>query len=1201
MRIKSLELSGFKSFVDRTVINFEDGITGVVGPNGCGKSNIVDAIRWVMGEMSAKHLRGSAMEDVIFNGCDTRQAVGMAQVFLTFDNSDGRAPVEYAQYSEIQVGRRLYRSGESEYFINKTPCRLKDIVELFLGTGVGVKAYSIVEQGMVGNIVSSKPDDRRMLVEEAAGISKFKSRKEAALRKMESTRQNLSRLTDVLSELTRQMNSLHRQAKKAERFTRLNDELKERELQLSAHKFRGINAKLQELTSTHEALHEKEVSSSSELTQSEADIETLRLEMADAERHLDGVSQDLYRLQNEIKLNEAEINHKKQESKSLRDQNQRYGGEHAELSASIAELDDRISQTNTQLVKADLQLAGSSEMAETLEDSVITAKHNYEEMQTEFDELNHQLINDSREVANHTSALEQMQRRHIELSGRIAKNQTEIDGIDDRQKVIQEDLDNKTSHSDAMQANKLRLTDEYESSLTSLNESKQMQEDLQHCVHDLRHQLAQVKSRLDSISEIRKNLEGYRDGVRSVLSRTQHADNDLAGIMGTVGELFETDEQYEPALGAVLGEKLQYIVVKSHDDGASAIDYLQSVGSGRSSFIPMSVKTAENENASMDIAVQDGVIGDMQSLVRFSDDYKRVCQYLLKDVVLVSDLPKALDLWAGTHGSHTFVTTDGCVIDPSGVITGGAKDNVDAQLVAQKRKSRELEERLIQLNSQLAENETKYKECREKVVSLDVHVEQLKRDLHNEELKRLGDDRDISRLRDEVARYDGERDKLAIEISGLSEDLHDLEKDQDMRQTALQEYDTSHGEAQLSLADFRERLETANAAYRAKEKEFIEFNVEVSQAKERAARITDDIDRLMKDRIQARLGIEKRLTDMSQSNQRLVIIEREIESIRNDMTLAIQATSGLEDSKHKLQANYDMSNQSVRELELCIRDLRKTHDTALSQYHALDMDLMQEKNKCDHLCDAIRERYHLELADIEKEYVLDDCDVDAEEDSVKALKAKLEKIGSVNVDAIHEYKELNERHEFLSHQHQDLESSLENLTKAINKINRTSRLRFKRAFEAVNLQFQELFPRMFKGGKARLELTDEENVLESGVEIIAQPPGKKLQSISLLSGGEKALTAVALIFSIFLIKPSPFCLLDEVDAPLDDANVDRFNDLIRSMTGHSQFILITHNKRTMELSDLLYGVTMEESGVSKLVSVRLGQEKDPSDVQADVA
>jgi chromosome segregation protein len=1152
-------------------------------------SNIVDAIRWVMGEMSAKHLRGAAMEDVIFNGCESRPPVGMSQVFLTFDNSDGRAPAEYAQYSEIQVGRRLYRSGESEYFINKTVCRLKDIVDLFLGTGVGTKAYSIVEQGMVGSIVSSKPDDRRMLIEEAAGISKFKSRKEAALRKMDSTRQNLARLTDVLNELSRQINSLNRQAKKAERYQRISEELRGRELALAATKYRGMRAAIEEMSHENELLREQESAASAELAGFEAESETARLALAEVERELDGVQQQLYRVEHAIKFCESEIGHRSKERAKLGESSEEDKRELATLTSRAQEIDGRIDKANDELVRADLRLAGSADVVAELEDEVSLLRRSFEVLRSECDVMQKKVMSEGETVANLAAALDHLERRRVDITGRMARDQAEIDAIDRRREQLAGSVDHRARELDGARQLRFQITQESESAVATLDQQRAALSDAESVLQTLRDETSEKRSELNTIRELRKNLEGYRDGVRAVLARTDAEGEKLAGIKGTVSEIVETRPEYETALSAVLGERLQYVVVRSHEEGAEAIDYLKQAAQGRSSFIPLDVRYARVEGAEPE---GEGVIGRLSNFVTMSEEYWNVCDYLLSDIVLVESLGKALDLWRSGDYRKTFVTLDGSVVDASGVVTGGSSAGVEEQLVVQKRRAKELESEVGHLAGELTRAEGEAMKLRDRVKSIEEHVESLKRDSHGEELKFIGQERDLERDRDELKRLEEERDRLTVETAAMSEEVRKLELEREESFARREACRVAREEAETKLADLALSLETVTVELGGGDRKLTDLKVELAQAEERQSSATRELENLVRQKAEVVVAIGRRGGDLIIAEQRSETLMREIEHLRQEVDLSIRAVARLKETQRLKQQRFDEEQARLRERELEIRDVRRRHDEALQKVHGLELTLTEKRGAEHYLVEGIRERYHLELAQVTAEYARDDLNVEEEDAAVGELKEALDKIGSVNVDAIKEFDELTVRHEFIARQHGDLENSLENLSKAIHKINRTSRQRFRRAFDAVNEQFTMLFPKLFRGGRASLVLTDEENLLETGVEIVAQPPGKKLQSITLLSGGEKALTAVALVFSIFLIKPSPFCLLDEVDAPLDDANIDRFNDLIRSMTPHSQFILITHNKRTMELADLLYGITMEEAGVSKLVSVRLGGKEE---------
>jgi len=1186
MRLKSLEIIGFKSFIDRTVVEFEEGITGVVGPNGCGKSNLVDAVRWVMGEQSAKHLRGSAMEDVIFSGSETRASTGMAQVFLTFDNSDGRAPAEYASLSEIEIGRRLYRSGESEYFINKSPCRLKDIIDLFLDTGVGAKAYSIVEQGMVGQVITAKPYDRRLLIEEAAGISKFKSRKEAALRKIESTQANLLRLTDILNELSRQINSLNRQAKKAERYQRIATELKEREIALTAFRRKVLVKDLDALEADSKARTEMEAALSAELSCHEADIESQRVAVTELERELESVQEKLYAANQSVKLDEAAIEHKTNEIKNIEERCKALERELEGLKRRLEAQSERLIAANQENVEADLTLVSLNETTVSLDDEVNRLREDRAGLNEDAEEKRRQIVADTAASSELKAKLNHLDRRLVEITGVIAKDQAEIDAINRRRDHVAWRVKEDGQRLECSQELKAKLVAEVTSKRDLLMQARVDLVAAEKNLQEIGDAQKAARLRLESIEEMRKNLEGYREGVRNVILRSKEATENLKGIVGTVSEIIDTDPPYEAALSAVLGERLQFVVVESHHEGIEAIEYLKRAASGRSSFIPLAIRFDGEEASSLQ---GEGIIGPLAERVRFADNYKHIIRYLLNNVILVEDLRKAIHHWQTVNSRHTFVTMDGDVVDPSGVITGGIGGDTDAGLIAQRRRVKELHEEISSREEALSNAEQRARQFNDAVKALEEEIERTDRDVHHAEIKWVGEEKDLTGLKDELARLDQEHDGLVVEIASLNEEKQEIERERIAAALRLEQLSADQHQTQEALEQILRLLGGLNDDLGEREKRLVDLKVSLAQAEERQGSVTREIERLITTKSELLLDIGKREDEIATGGQRVVVLRREIEELISALGVSVRSIEKLTISQTQLQESYNQAIEKIRSCELALREIRQRREEALNAAHDAALKLTGLREKVRYLEEGIRERYRIDLGMIGEDIIRPDLDAETEEREVAALKEKLEQMGSVNADAIKEYEDLSVRHEFMNKQHTDLTVSIETLKQAIARINRVSRQRFKKAFEDVDVKFQELFPKLFQGGRARLMLTDEENLLESGVEIVAQPPGKRLQSISLLSGGEKALTAVAFIFSIFLTKPSPFCLLDEVDAPLDDANVDRFNNLIRSMTPHSQFVLITHNKRTMELADILYGVTMEEAGVSKMVSVRLNQ------------
>lgn len=1187
MKIKSLEMFGFKAFADKTVFHFEDGITGIVGPNGAGKSNCVDALRWVMGEQSAKNLRGGEMQDVIFNGTSTRAPLGMAQVILTFDTSDGRAPAGYQDYSEIAVERRLYRSGESEYYINKVPCRLRDIVDLFLGTGVGTKAYSIIEQGKIGHIVSSKPESRRLVIEEAAGISKFKNRKEAALRRMESTVQNLERLTDVVAEIKRQLNSLDRQAKKAERYKKLFDELKTRDLRLSFVRYHSLEMEVLGLEKTLNIVCEQETLMSGQLSTTESKTDEGRLRQAELGQQLNHVQENFYLKQNEAKLHEAQIEFQRKKIEDLKHQSENYTKEISDLRERLQGCEAEVERLGEIQTGAGLVLNRAQQQIDQINEVYQTAAKRCDELKGKVEAANKEMLQLVSLVAESQSRLEYLERREVELKGRVAKGQAEVDGIDKLMKELSRKINSGDKDLEELSQLKLHLHDATTQAKDDLKTKREELELAQYFLDEAKTHVAHQESRLSSTEAVRKNLEGYQEGVRHILKVREN----LPGICGAVSDLVDTEEVYEPAVHAALGEKLQYVVVESQAEGVAALDYLKTQTSGRSTFVPLNLQSEETLPA----LHGEGVLGPLVEKVRLKGDFKKIGHYLFGDCMLVEDLNKALNLWSSGNIHHTLVTLQGDVIDRSGALSGGVSGDGGLNQQSLLNYERHLEEQKTKTavaRARLAEAQNEWDRLKKIVRGCEEYLETSHRDTHGGEIRRVQQERDNHRFRDEMGRLSKDRDRLSIEIVQALEENTEVNQEIERMVLKLNEYLIRKENIESSFSVLQVELTVASDEKEKTAHDATKMKALGEQATERAVAVARDLERVLLSRKDFREGIEKRKSQISACQAEMVQLMAAQSEGRHALEEGLKEVEQLGAAQQKFREEYASISLQVKERESQLKLVRKEHEALVKTWHAAELQLAEKRNGLVHLVDQAMERYQVNIR--KQSMIVSDeeaFDLQQEELAVVALRETVEKIGSVHVGAIEEYEELNRRYEFLTHQKEDLEKSLADLKKAIQKINKVSRERFLRTFELVNAKFQELFPRLFKGGKGKLILLDEANPLESGVEIVVQPPGKKLQVMTLLSGGEKALTAVALVFSIFLIKPSPFCLLDEVDAPLDDANIDRFNDIVHEMTGQSQFIIITHNKRTMERTDALYGVTMEDPGCSKIVSVKLNVEK----------
>ncbi len=1184
MRIKRLDITGFKSFMDRVVISFDDGVTGVVGPNGCGKSNVVDAIRWAMGEQSAKNLRGRGMEDVIFNGSETHAPLSMAEVTLTFSIEEGDVmPESLAGLPEVAVTRRLFRSGESEYQINKTTCRLLDITELFLGTGVGTRAYSIIEQGRVGQIVSARAEDRRSIIEEAAGVTKYKARRRAAERKMEYTQQNLLRVTDIVSELERRLDSLERQAKKAEKYKRLKTEMRDIELHFSSHRWLELQSQKKVLEAKLAELNADERSTWDQVKALETDIAERRAALESDSQALEQMSADVFAIESQVQLDAQSIAHWQEDLVSTK-------ARVAQAEAELAEVLERKAEAEAGkaagLLELDRMGVASKEDEVSLQVKEEELRRNSElviEVGARLEEDRLSLVEIATRVANHESKLQGLQQRNAELAERQERLRVELEAL--RAEEAQLDAARKEVLERVEQARQLSIElsqrrGEEEATLQQVREHFAENEVM---VTAVREELADKRSRLSSIEEISRNYDGFDRGVRAVMT---HAGPEprLNGVFGLVSDIVSAPSEHEQAIEAALGERLQHVIVETPERGYELLEYLKSTQDGRSTLLAVPRETPE-PLAPLEMAE---VIGMALSLVQVSDETLRpVVAQLLSGVAVVHDLESARRC-AALCPAYTFVTLEGDVVRPGGVMTGGVMEGPAVGALQKKREIGDLQADVARLEERYNELITRHYELQKQMGQSEGVLKGIEKNTHAEEVQLAGHEKDLHsagsglvKLRDRIAGVQAEIDQLEASKSGLEYELESSRGE------------VMHGQTDRELREDRVKLMTAERE--TLEQKIAALSAEVTTLKVKCASVSErgDAARQRVDALSAQVEeLTERAGRLAQGRDDGLLHLGHLEE-----RMAETATERTERQEKHAAAKAELDGRKtahaersakVSDDENVLRELRGKID-GLSQ--GLTSMSLQEKElslELEHLVASVAERFQTNLVEaVHQFHLVPQLGAEAQE-KLKDLRGQLERMGEVNVTAIEEHQEIRDRFAFLSKQKVDLEDSLAQLRDAIEKIDETSRQRFKETFDIVNEKFQAVFPRLFGGGRASLLMTPPAGPGEEpGVEILAQPPGKKLQNVNLFSGGEKALTAVALIFAIFLIKPTPFCLLDEVDAPLDEGNVGRYNEMVREMSKGSQFILITHNKRTMEVSDTLYGVTMEEPGVSKLVSVKL--------------
>ena len=1184
MKIKKIEAFGFKSFSDKIEIDFPPGVTAVVGPNGCGKSNVVDAIRWALGEQSPKQLRGKAMEDVIFNGSESKKPQGLAEVVLTFSNENGHAIPNYMDFSEISVSRRLFRSGESEYFINKVPCRLKDITDLFLGTGVGHRAYSIVEQGKMDFVLNAKPEERRILIEEAAGITKYKDRKAAALRKMEATQQNLLRLSDVIGEIKRQINSLNRQAKKAERYKAYREELRSLEIGQAAQTCRGLESERTGIQSSLQGLQDLEMQATAEIREIEAAIEQLKVNLLDREREV-GLQQERF-AENEgaIKNRETEIEIASRDREALQKQVLRAEEEIGKWIQQQQTADQEIQTFEAEAADLDQRITADAEFLAGKEKILQEKKTQHAAAEQALADEKDALVDLLTQIARLKNLLLDAERRTAELSHRRQRLSREKEDAQKKVAEIHALLAARALQLEGRRRSRSQIEEERGQKTGRLKEMQSSFADLEEKLTRCRERLSQESSRLESLLELQRNFEGYQSGVRSILLKRQSQGIAQNGIYGLVEDIIETDPQYEAVVESVLGERLQHFIVQNHQESLKAIDFLKSQRSGRSSFIPLQLKPHPALGGSLPPA--EGV-RPLLEVVKVKEEFTQLAQYLFGDVWVVPDLRQAIELWNRDSIWKTLVTLDGEVLHPSGVVTGGSKEQIGSGTFHRKREIRDLGQSTAEFREQLHALETNREGLLGDIKTMEEAIASLTQALHLEDLQIVTEAKEIDSHHLDKERWLQKIETLQFEESQITEDLGVIqnqarESEADLR---ISEQLKSGKEQALNLQG--EGLQTLKAEIETLLSDVTEAKVRLVSLQEKRQSLVHNLERTRRltqetasQLAQRRQEVQESLEGMKSAEVKQKTAESEIQRL---LLLHQELHSQVEVEKEALLSERGKLIQAEEKDKERRQALQNLHD----QRNSLSMKGMELDLNRKHLLATVEEKYRVPAETLLSREDSQDYFAPEIETRLGELKGLIEGMGEVNLLAIQEYEEARTRLEFLTGQEADLVQSLDSLNQAIKKINRTSRKRFAETFEAVNNKFKEVFTTLFNGGRAELILLDESNLLETGVDIIAQPPGKRLQNITLLSGGEKALTAVALIISLYLINPSPFCLMDEVDAPLDDANVGRFNRLVKELSEKYQIILVTHNKSTMELADTLYGVTMEEPGVSKIVSVRL--------------
>jgi len=1177
MYLSKIEIIGFKSFAQRTNLGFDSGVTAIVGPNGCGKTNIVDAIRWALGEQRYSTLRSDKMEDVIFNGTKSRKPLGLAEVSLTIENTRGILPTEY---SEVTITRRVFRSGESEYLLNKVPCRLKDILDLFMDTGMGSDAYSVIELKMVESILSDKTDERRRLFEEAAGVTKYKFRRKAAMRKLESVQQDLVRVNDIVKEVQKTVNSLERQAKKAEQYNEASGRLKSLEIDLLEREYAHLHGKLRPLEERFGLARTDRSGIDLSLRRQEEEVDALRSGLGEVEQQLQEKQsrkaaglESLHRTEERVLVANERLNSLNSNITRFEREKTDLGNQQQLLEAEKSALTARREQIRGELASSEIRFTELKEQQRELGQKVDGKKTEVQSMKDAILDLAHEIVQKRGEQAR-------VKERIDNLQGRIDRSleDNSLYGSDIAQNealVSQLTAEDRELRRQFVEA-EMKLIEREKARKQVADEIDGLQKESD----SLKNEIERRTSRIDFLRRMVESNEGYSEGARFLLGNETWIRKKIT----TVADVIQAGEKYRTAVEAVLGDAAHLLVVQNVADGHAALEELKRQDKGKATFIclewiPRIGRRSKKRLNPACVWAED--------VVECKPEYRALMKYLLQDAVIVENLKTAQSVLRDFAGIRC-VTLGGEVISSSGTLRGGGRRLDEGGLIGKKSQIAGFEEEIAKTGAQLKEIGAAIQKKRAAYDSLDMKsladaVKKIEKDMAAIEMRIAQIEFEKKRAYDGIARNLSELDSIKEEIRRLRQQHEAASVD-----VAASETRKSDNEA-LGYSAVRE-LERLEADWNELTKAVNEFEIKVVTLQGDIRNAEGDIDRAEARMEDIRVTLNRREEEIARAREEISLLFKEAESGTAELGVLREEFQRLERELREIEQAHSAKRDELHHIELKIKDERRLHDDSVAATHDLEMKITELKSSVDHLKLRANEEFELELqlkTYPENEWV----DFAQLRDEVKGLKERIRVLGAINFAAFEEFTGESERYSFLTGQRDDLIEAERTLLSTIEEINNTAQRKFSDTFGKIRENFITTFKELFEeGDECDLRIEEGVDPLEANIEIIAKPRGKRPTSIDLLSGGEKTLTAIALLFAIYLVKPSPFCILDEVDAPLDDSNIDRYTRILKKFSGNTQFIVVTHNKRTMEAANALYGITMEEEGVSKIVTVRFNEE-----------
>lgn len=1181
MYLKRLELKGFKSFPNKTDIIFKEGVTAIVGPNGSGKSNVSDAVRWVLGEQSIKSLRGDKLEDVIFAGSDNQKPMNFCEVALTIDNSDGKLNIDY---SEVTIKRRAYRNGESQFYLNNKSCRLKDIKEILLDTGIGKDGYSIIEQGKVDEILSNNPINRRKVFDEACGISKYRYKKTESERNLRNTKENLDRINDIYVEIENQIKPLYNQQVKARKYLDLSEKLKKIEVNNYIREIQRIEKQLSEINSQYDVLGQELKNIDEEKIAFEESSKEVSIQIEEIDKAIEKSTEYINSIKSVIDKKDYEINLLNQRKDNSSTKIKRNMEEVENINKSFVDNKENLEKINKEKEEKEKSINEFKNQISIFIEKNEANKNKIEELNDKIENLKDEIINLLNEKQDVSNKLSTLNANKENINQRNENINLEISEINEKLKSkeeLLEEIQNKiNSKKEKIEDFKKKVNSYYE----NLRKLKEDNHNLNVKIQNNNYALKEYSSKLNVYIDMENHYEGFNRGVKEVLK-----NKNLKGIYGALGQVVTVPQKYEKAIEAALGAYMQNIITSDENSAKAAINYLKHNKIGRVTFLPMNIIKSKKIN---NIQARTNFIGIASDLISYEEKYRDILENILGRTVVIDNIDEGIKFARETGHKYKVVTLEGEILNPGGSLTGGSLKS-SGNILSRKRLINEFNEKIKATKEENTSIQEKLVSMEKEIISCKENIQHYEEEIKNLDKELIFSNSSYSRYEEEINSFLSSIKKLESEKESLGSNLSYTLQKKEVLESQIKDIDDKHKNNKETIETLSKELNKESEIYENEKSKFDNINIQLTKDKEILKSFNADMERIKEYLNQLnnkKLLIEKENNEeeneIKDIDEKIIIEDREKENLKTQLNENNKSLGNKKIVRENLKQKLDDNNLKLKNIDKQFIELREAIFKVESRIEKLESN--KESNNF-----KLFEDYNLTYLQAVE---LRDDDIEINKKILDSLKKEIRSLGNVNIDSIEEYKETKERYDFYSEQKEDLQKSIEAIEEIIAELEEHMKIQFKEEFDKINENFKYVYNRLFGGGEGNLTILDEENILESDIEITAKPPGKKMKNLSLLSGGEKALTAISILFSILLAKPTPFCILDEIEAPLDDSNIARFGTFLKELTSRTQFIAVTHRRGTMEAADYIYGVTMEQRAISKVIALSLNEAEEMTDI-----